>query len=66
MYVVDAETIWIPVETTLLSKGFAEAWAAGAASYASWTAREVLSTVSVGASQARYLPAALPGEADGP
>lgn len=61
MYVVDGGRIWIPIETTLLSRGFAAAWAAGAENHATWTSRAVLSTVEVGAAQGRYRPAELPG-----
>lgn len=61
LYVIENETIWVPLETTLISRGFAGAWTAGAESYASWQARNVVNTVDVAASQAAFLPAELPG-----
>jgi tetratricopeptide (TPR) repeat protein len=61
MYVVDGETIWIPIETTLVGKGFTAAWTTGAENYASWRDRQVVATVDVASSWARFLPAEPPG-----
>ena len=61
--VVSDEEVWIPLETTALGKGFAEAWRTGAEGYASWAARGRVSLVDVTESQARYQPGDLPGAA---
>jgi tetratricopeptide (TPR) repeat protein len=61
--VVSGEEVWIPLESTALSRGFAEAWKTGAESYASWAARGRLALVDVAQAQARYEPADLPGPA---
>ncbi|HEY3215890.1 MAG TPA: hypothetical protein VGK93_05315 [Candidatus Eisenbacteria bacterium] len=61
-YVVNDEEVWIPVETTALKEGFAQAWRAGAEAYASWAARGKLALVDVDESQSRYEPADVPGE----
>lgn len=54
--VVDDE-VWIPLETTAIKHGFAEAWRLGAQSYASWDERGQLELADVAASQATYEPA---------
>jgi hypothetical protein len=59
--VVQGEQVWIPLETTAIGKGFAEAWRIGAESYASWAARGRLGLVDVTTAQGRYEPADLPG-----
>ncbi len=64
--VVSDEEVWIPLETTALSKGFAEAWKIGAESYASWAARGRVALVDVTEAQGRYEPADLPGPAAAP
>jgi hypothetical protein len=64
--VVQGEQVWIPLETTALSQGFAEAWRIGAESYASWAARGRLGVVDVTTAQGRYEPADLPGSPAAP
>jgi len=39
MYVVDNNSIWIPVEVTELEKGFIEAWQIAARNYNKWSSR---------------------------
>ena len=51
--VVD-DGVWIPVETTSLREGFAEAWRIGAAKYAASQANHTLSLVDVPGAQARF------------
>jgi transglutaminase-like putative cysteine protease len=58
--VVSDERVWIPLETTSVRKGFAQAWTDGAESYASWAARGRVSVVDVASSMARYEPS-VPG-----
>jgi tetratricopeptide (TPR) repeat protein len=60
--VVD-EAVWIPLETTAIDRGFAEAWRQGAELYSSLAARGEARTVDVAEAQAHYEPAELPGEA---
>lgn len=55
-YVATDDEIWIPLETTALSKGFAEAWRIGAESYKSWAGRGKVQLVDVGNAQSRYEP----------
>jgi tetratricopeptide (TPR) repeat protein len=62
LFVVLDDAVWIPLETTSLGKGFAEAWRAGAEAYASWAARGQIETVDVAESQVRFGPGDLPGE----
>ena len=62
-YVVSDEQVWIPVETTALKQGFAQAWTAGAEAYASWAGRGKLSLVPVEEARSRYEPADVPGAA---
>ena len=66
MYVIADDGVWIPVETTAIGKGFAEAWKIGADSYASWASRGRLELVDVAASQLEYEPSALPEEEAAP
>jgi hypothetical protein len=56
------EEVWIPIETTLIGKGFSEAWRVGAQEYASWSARGQLQLVDVAEAQSRYQPVVPPGE----
>lgn len=65
-YVVHDEELWIPIETTALGKGFAEAWKSGMDSYSSWSSRGRLALVDVTDAQSRYAPAELPGSAEVP
>jgi len=62
-YVVHDEEIWIPIETTALGKGFAEAWKTGMDSYANFSSRGRVSLVDITDAQSRYEPAELPGSA---
>jgi hypothetical protein len=54
--VVADEEVWIPLETTSIGKGFAEAWREGADSYAAWSARGRLALVDVESAFDRYEP----------
>ncbi len=54
--VVADERVWIPIETTSIRKGFAQAWTDGAESYSTWTARDRATVVDVETSMARYEP----------
>jgi tetratricopeptide (TPR) repeat protein len=58
-YVVTDDEVWIPLETTALGKGFAEAWRLGAEAYSSWAARGRLALVDVAEASNRYEPADL-------
>ena len=53
-YVVADDEVWIPLETTALAKGFAQAWRLGAEAYAQWAARDRVHLVDVSAAQLRY------------
>ncbi|HET9235084.1 MAG TPA: tetratricopeptide repeat protein, partial [Candidatus Eisenbacteria bacterium] len=61
-YVVQNEEVWIPLETTALSKGFAEAWWIGAESYRSWEARGRIELIDVALAQSKYEPGIPAGE----
>jgi tetratricopeptide (TPR) repeat protein len=61
MYVIADDGVWIPLETTLLGKGFNEAWTKGADEYTSWQARGLVQLADVTEAQAVYAPSALPG-----
>ncbi|MGH7681544.1 MAG: tetratricopeptide repeat protein, partial [Candidatus Eiseniibacteriota bacterium] len=65
-YVIADEEVWIPLETTALSKGFAEAWRIGAESYASWAGRGRVQLVDVSGAQSRYEPGEPIGESPVP
>jgi len=56
-YAVADGEVWIPLETTALSRGFLEAWREGAAAYADWDARGRVERVDVNTAQTRYEPA---------
>jgi tetratricopeptide (TPR) repeat protein len=60
-YAVVDDEIWIPIETTALGKGFAEAWRIGADSYGSWNARNQIRTFDVAAASGRWEPSNPPG-----
>lgn len=62
MVVVRDGRVWVPIETTQLSQGFAAAWRAGAEVVASAAQRGALGFVDVTRSQERYEPALPPGE----
>ncbi len=62
LVVIDDEEVWIPIETTALAKGFAEAWRLGAEEVASWSMRGQIAYVDVEQAQARYEPAYPPGD----
>jgi hypothetical protein len=54
LIVVVGEQVWLPIETTAIAQGFAEAWRRGASAYADWSARDRVGSVDVMAAQARY------------
>lgn len=58
MFVVSDNEVWIPIETTALGKGFAEAWRIGADSHSSWSTRGQLELVDVTGAMGRYEAAA--------
>jgi hypothetical protein len=60
--VVVDEQVWLPLETTAVSKGFVYAWRTGADELASWSARGEIGYVDVTESQQRFEPAFPPGE----
>ena len=62
MTVIADEEVWIPFETTAISRGFTEAWRIGSETYRSWSARGEIGQVDVTQAQARYAPALPPGE----
>jgi tetratricopeptide (TPR) repeat protein len=62
MLVVDGDQVWLPLETTLAGKGFAEAWRAGAEAVRSWGARGQLRYVDVEEAIGRFEPAIPPGD----
>jgi tetratricopeptide (TPR) repeat protein len=64
-YVVADDGVWVPIETTAIAKGFAEAWRSGAEQYRSWAARDRLERVDVETAQAEFPPSELPA-APGP
>ena len=68
LYAIHDEQVWIPIETTVMDRGFAEAWQEGAKAYTDWVARDRLALVDVAAAQTRYEPVVLPdpGEAGRP
>jgi transglutaminase-like putative cysteine protease len=56
LYVIDADGVWIPIETTAIDKGFAQAWRIGADEYRGWEARGQINLVDVARAQRRYRP----------
>lgn len=59
---VEAEgRLWIPLETTALKQGFAEAWRQGAEKYASSKANQTVNLVDVPGSQAKFESGLPPG-----
>lgn len=64
-FTVQDGEIWIPIETTALSRGFLEAWRVGAESYADWESRGQVDLVDVGQAQLRYAPG-VPGTSASP
>ena len=60
--VVIQHEVWAPLETTALSRGFAEAWRTGADEIASWGARGQIGYVDVPDAQQLYEPVLPPGE----
>jgi tetratricopeptide (TPR) repeat protein len=61
MVIADHE-VWIPIETTSLAKGFAQAWRDGADEIATGLAQGPVNYVDVTESQIRYEPVLPPGE----
>jgi len=62
MMVIVDEEVWIPLETTSLARGFAQAWRDGADEIAAASARDSVRYVDVTDSQVRYEPALPPGD----
>lgn len=60
-YVVSDGELWVPIETTAISQGFARAWQVGAESYAGWEARGRVQLVDVKTAQSQYEPTVPPG-----
>jgi len=65
-YVIRDDEVWIPLETTALSKGFAEAWRIGAESCRGWDARGQLQLVDVLQAQSRFEPGVAGGALPSP
>src|SRR5262245_10471294 len=55
-YVVRDDGVWIPLETTAIDRGFAEAWQLGADTHSGWVARGQANVVDVLQAQALYPP----------
>jgi len=56
MYVVRGESVWIPVETTLMGKSFVEAWAEGASIYKRWSGQSDFHVTPVEDAWTEYVP----------
>lgn len=54
------DSIWIPVETTMISTTFSEAWAEGARKFNVWQAKQRLKIISTRQAWATYQPVTLP------
>jgi tetratricopeptide (TPR) repeat protein len=65
-YVVHDEELWIPIETTAIGKGFAEAWKDGMDLYQSANSRGRVQLVDVTDAQSQYEPAEPPGAPEAP
>ncbi|MBU0622229.1 MAG: hypothetical protein KJ795_10295 [Gammaproteobacteria bacterium] len=59
MYVIHEDTLWIPVETTLVGSAFIKAWEKGAATYYKWKDNG-LTVLDVHKSWETFKPASLP------
>lgn len=59
MYVIYEDTLWIPVETTLVGGSFVKAWETGAANYYKWKDKG-LEILDVSQAWQTYKPASLP------
>jgi len=55
-FVIEDGRVWVPIESTALSKGFTEAWRLGSDGFASWKARGRLALVDVAEASSRYEP----------
>jgi len=62
LMVVDDHEVWIPLETTSLAKGFAQAWKDGADEIATAAAEDTVRYVDVTDAQERYEPATPGGD----
>ena len=62
MMVIADQKVWIPLETTSLARGFAQAWRDGADRIVAASARGPVDYVDVTDSQVRYEPVLPPGE----
>jgi len=63
LYVVEGDFVWIPLETTAVVDGFAEAWRRGAEEYATWAGRGRLAHADLSAAQQVYAPAEFSADA---
>jgi tetratricopeptide (TPR) repeat protein len=59
MYVIYDDTLWIPVETTLVGSSFVKAWETGASNYYKWKDKG-LEILDVSQAWQTYKPASLP------
>ena len=62
LMVIADKQVWIPVETTSLARGFAQAWKDGADEIAAGMTSDTVRTYDVIQAQERYEPATPPGE----
>jgi hypothetical protein len=62
MVVINNQQVWIPLETTSLARGFAQAWRDGADEIGAAAARAPASYFDVTDAQVRYEPAMPPGD----
>jgi len=53
------ETIWIPIESTMISTSFSEAWAEGARKYNKWRAKQQLKVIPTRQAWGEYQPVTL-------
>ena len=55
--VISAEEVWVPLETTAITRGFAAAWQLGAESFVNWSQRGEVHQADIAESQEVYEPA---------
>jgi len=60
LFRIEDGTLWIPLETTALGRGFSEAWRIGADEFDTWEQRNRIATVGVEAAQRIYEPSGAP------
>jgi hypothetical protein len=63
LFVTVDQGLWIPLETTALKKGFAEAWRSGAETHAAAAANRTVALVDVQEAKARFESSLPPGDA---